>query len=236
MKYLSGESMGYLICDKCRGYYELQKGESAEDFDKCQCGGKLRYVNNLDEYPNDDQYLTEYSNIKEAPFETDEDEPTSKENPTSAMDVIYEETIYLTWLIIVFILILGGVYLTQSLVPDDQKPAMNLVFIIVVLAAFFTANFLILRIKITQEYLSVSFGLFKQIMHWEEINNCYVDEPPAWEFNGYGIRYTRINGRRVQGYVMGSPKVIISLNQGKYPHFVFTTRNPQEVCSLIKDY
>lgn len=35
--------MGYLICEKCRGYYKLQKGESLSDFDCCQCGGKLKY-------------------------------------------------------------------------------------------------------------------------------------------------------------------------------------------------
>lgn len=35
--------MGYLICEKCGGYYELQKGESLSDFDCCQCGGKLKY-------------------------------------------------------------------------------------------------------------------------------------------------------------------------------------------------
>lgn len=42
--------MGYLVCDKCGGYYELKEGEKPEDFsDKCECGGKLRYVENLNE-------------------------------------------------------------------------------------------------------------------------------------------------------------------------------------------
>jgi glucose-6-phosphate-specific signal transduction histidine kinase len=41
--------MGYLICGKCKSYYKLQSGESAKDFvDKCDCGGNLRYVVNLD--------------------------------------------------------------------------------------------------------------------------------------------------------------------------------------------
>jgi len=41
--------MGYLICGKCKSYYKLQSGESANDFvDYCDCGGKLRYVENLD--------------------------------------------------------------------------------------------------------------------------------------------------------------------------------------------
>ena len=41
--------MGYLICAKCKSYYKLQQGESAKDFTRdCDCGGKLRYVENLD--------------------------------------------------------------------------------------------------------------------------------------------------------------------------------------------
>lgn len=39
--------MPYLICEKCHGYYELQKGESLSDFDCCQCGGILKYYDNL---------------------------------------------------------------------------------------------------------------------------------------------------------------------------------------------
>jgi heat shock protein HtpX len=35
---------GYLVCDKCNRYYELQPSESPDDFtDKCECGGKLEY-------------------------------------------------------------------------------------------------------------------------------------------------------------------------------------------------
>ncbi len=41
--------MPYLICDKCKGYYELQEGESLDDFKACQCGGKLEYVEELPE-------------------------------------------------------------------------------------------------------------------------------------------------------------------------------------------
>jgi hypothetical protein len=39
--------MPYLICKKCKGYYELQRGESIEDFEKCECGGSLKQVESL---------------------------------------------------------------------------------------------------------------------------------------------------------------------------------------------
>jgi len=46
--------MGYLVCEKCGGYYELQDGESPNDFsDKCECGGKLVYSENLENTEKD---------------------------------------------------------------------------------------------------------------------------------------------------------------------------------------
>jgi hypothetical protein len=47
--------MGYLVCEKCEGYYELKEGESPEDFsDKCECGGKLEYVETIEGSKNYD--------------------------------------------------------------------------------------------------------------------------------------------------------------------------------------
>ena len=34
----------YIICDECGGFYELEKGESLEDFESCLCGGSLSYA------------------------------------------------------------------------------------------------------------------------------------------------------------------------------------------------
>ncbi len=41
--------MGYLVCKKCGGYYELKEGEAINDFQSCECNGKLEYVKSLDE-------------------------------------------------------------------------------------------------------------------------------------------------------------------------------------------
>jgi len=34
----------YIICDECGGFYELEMGESIEDFESCLCGGTLSYA------------------------------------------------------------------------------------------------------------------------------------------------------------------------------------------------
>jgi hypothetical protein len=36
-------SVGFLVCNDCKGVYELQSGESVDDFGLCQCGGELEY-------------------------------------------------------------------------------------------------------------------------------------------------------------------------------------------------
>lgn len=41
--------MGYLICEDCEGKYKLKNGETIDDFDKCSCGGKLKYIENFDD-------------------------------------------------------------------------------------------------------------------------------------------------------------------------------------------
>lgn len=48
IKYPYNPDEGYLVCDNCRSYYALQPGEVPGDFsDTCDCGGKLRYFNNI---------------------------------------------------------------------------------------------------------------------------------------------------------------------------------------------
>ena len=46
-KFSRTKDYGYLKCEKCSGYYKLQKGESLEDFEVCECGGKLIFKKTL---------------------------------------------------------------------------------------------------------------------------------------------------------------------------------------------
>lgn len=39
---------GYLVCNSCGGYYELQPGENPDDYsDECDCGGRFKHQKNL---------------------------------------------------------------------------------------------------------------------------------------------------------------------------------------------
>jgi hypothetical protein len=59
--------MGYVVCEKCGGYYHLQKGESPTDFEECRCGGRLEYVDSLEELDrgNNSAYIGEENKLKE---------------------------------------------------------------------------------------------------------------------------------------------------------------------------
>ncbi len=40
--------IGYLVCEECSGHYTLKEGEFPEDFVCCPCGGRLKYLDSLE--------------------------------------------------------------------------------------------------------------------------------------------------------------------------------------------
>jgi hypothetical protein len=42
------QETGYLVCERCHGYYKLNPWESPEDFSLCRCQGKLDYYDDID--------------------------------------------------------------------------------------------------------------------------------------------------------------------------------------------
>lgn len=44
IKFWRDDTIKQIICENCNGSYELQSGESLEDFESCECGGILRYA------------------------------------------------------------------------------------------------------------------------------------------------------------------------------------------------
>lgn len=46
-KLIKSKNKGFLICENCSGYYKLQKDESPDDFNECECGGNLKFSKTL---------------------------------------------------------------------------------------------------------------------------------------------------------------------------------------------
>src|SRR5665648_75929 len=59
--------MSYLVCEKCKGYYELLRGESPGDFEECECGGNLKHVESLDIPYNKERVKTIIETFKNEP-------------------------------------------------------------------------------------------------------------------------------------------------------------------------
>lgn len=85
--------MPYLICKKCKGYYELRKGESIEDFEECECGGSLRQVESLDLPYNKQRVKTIIETFKNNYKSSKEKSNYAKETPKLSIRVDYTDGI-----------------------------------------------------------------------------------------------------------------------------------------------
>jgi hypothetical protein len=85
--------MPYLICEKCKGYYELQMGESIEDFEECECGGSLKLLESLDIPYNKQRVKTIVETFKNDNKSSKEKSKYSEGTPKLSISVDYTEGI-----------------------------------------------------------------------------------------------------------------------------------------------
>jgi hypothetical protein len=95
-----------------------------------------------------------------------------------------------------------------------------------------------LTISATSQSITVRCGIFKRVMRWEDISNCYLYEASPFDFSsGWGIRIGRVNGKRRLVYnVLGWSCVVLELKKGRFAEFAFSTKNPDAVMDVIKKY
>lgn len=106
-----------------------------------------------------------------------------------------------------------------------------------VLMTFVIANFSKLVVKATSKSITVSYGLFRRVTPWEDIDDCYPDESSAVGYGGYGIRIGRVNGKlRLVYNVLGGERVVLGLKKGRFDEFVFSTKNLDAVMDVVKKY
>lgn len=154
---------------------------------------------------------------------------------------IYEEKIASKWttgLLVFKMLIISSIMIYLIWTEPIQKyPVLNLFFWI--LFFFFlavTINFSRLSVEITGESIIVGYGILKEKILLENIEDCYLDKTSAIYYGGWGIRISRINGKWRKVYnTVGEPRVVLLLKAGRFREFVFSTKNPEEIINLIKE-
>jgi hypothetical protein len=123
--------------------------------------------------------------------------------------------------------------------PVGDKAAPEWFYLIMclffVFMTFIIMNFSRLVIKATSKSLIVSYGMFRRVIPWEDVADCYEDESPAIAYGGYGIRIGRVNGKsRLVYNVLGGGRVVLGLRKGRFNEFVFSTNDPDAVMDVIK--
>ena len=154
--------------------------------------------------------------------------------------VLYEERISV-WLFRAILGFVSAVFLLaafyQVLIgPIGENPAPNGFYIL--MALLFMAlvlTFSTLVIKLSPRSVVVGFGIIKRTIPWELIARCYVDEVTWLRYGGWGIRIGWVGGKwRLAFTIIGAPRVVLTLKQGRFKEFVFSTRHPDKVVRIIR--
>jgi len=155
-------------------------------------------------------------------------------------DIVYEEKIFSKWTAGIFAFVIAGflfLLVYQILVgPIGSRPAPNWFFLFMILLFVVTViNFSRLAIRISPQFISVSYGMFEHKISFENVEKCYLDKTPAIQYWGWGIRIARIKGKwRLVYNVPRGPRVVLSMRKGRFKEFVFSTKNPAEVMKIIR--
>jgi hypothetical protein len=153
----------------------------------------------------------------------------------------YEEKIFskgITVVLAVLTTSLLFVLLYQTIVgPIGTQPAPNWFFLFMFLLFLgVMINFSRLTIRMTPRSISVGYGIIKHSILWENVEDCYLDEVSTIRYGGWGIRIAKVKGKwRLVYNVIGGPRIVLSLNKGKFKEFVFSTKNPEEVIKIAKE-
>jgi hypothetical protein len=118
----------------------------------------------------------------------------------------------------------------------DEKTWMSILFVIMFLVfLFLTINFSRLIIRVNFQGITVAYGIIKKTIPWENIEGIEIDKTSAIKYGGAGIRTARIKGEWVLVYnVIGGPRCVLKLKEGRFKKFVFSTKNPEEVVNVVK--
>ncbi len=156
-------------------------------------------------------------------------------------DNIYEEKIFSKWITV--ILAVAAVGLLFSLIyqilvgPIGGRSAPNWDYLVGFLLLLGIAiNFSTLSIKMTSQVITVGYGIFKNTILWEDIDDCYLDEASAIRYGGWGIRMGMVGGKWRSVYnIIGEPRIVLSLKKGRFfKEFVFSTKNLDKAMEIIK--
>ncbi len=154
--------------------------------------------------------------------------------------VVYSERLFSKWSTLLLgavtaVMLWQAVGQLQTAPADDLSPWFFPFMLVLFLAL--TINFAWLTILVTDEGVTVGYGVIRTRVPWDEIEDCYRDEASAMRYGGWGIRYGWYKGRRRLIYnVIGGPRAVLLRRNSRFPELVFSTSRPQEVIDSVRNH
>lgn len=104
---------------------------------------------------------------------------------------------------------------------------------------FYAVNYRTLAIRLTNQALTLTFGLFSWRVPLENIASCRLDDIPLlMRMGGAGIHFMLIDGRyRASFNFLEHPRIVIAFKEkaGPVQDISFSTRQPAALLSLIQE-
>jgi hypothetical protein len=155
-------------------------------------------------------------------------------------DYIYEEKIFakviggLLGSVTILMLVIMIYQIIEEPLGDDPAPTLFF-FIMFLIFLVLTLIFSRLIIRITFQSITVGFGIIKRNIPLENISDIRIDETSAIKYGGAGIRMAKVKGKWVLVYnVIGGPRCVLTLKEGRFKEFIFSTKNPEEIMNVVK--
>lgn len=154
------------------------------------------------------------------------------------VETIYKETIFskgVTAILGVGTVITFSVFVYQYRsgpgVPPEAIP--TLVGFVILFVA--TLNFRKLTIELDQEGITAGYGIFKNTIPWENVEEVYLDDTSTVRYGGWGLRISRVEGTwRLIYNVMSGSTIVVESAGGLFGEFAFSTKQPEKVSDLIR--
>lgn len=107
-----------------------------------------------------------------------------------------------------------------------------------VLFLFYVVNYRTLRIQVTEQTLTLKFGLVRWQTDLDNIQSCVLDDPPLWiKHGGAGVHFAQVGGLyRVFFNFLEGPRILVTFKekQGLVQALSFSTSQPDKLLDLIK--
>jgi len=103
---------------------------------------------------------------------------------------------------------------------------------------FYVFNYRTLRIQISEETLSLRFGLVRWRTELKNIQDCISDDPPLWiKYGGAGVHFAMVMGiyRAFFNFLEG-PRLLVTFKekQGLAQALSFSSYQPERILELLR--